>query len=69
MSDSDFAVLNAGDVPHDLNRTTSKGRGMSRYVGIVSQMQHTGNRALRRSGIPSYRFPEIPAENLARRPE
>jgi len=48
-------------------RTVPSGKAVSHseYAGVVSVQSHTGNRKLRRQGIQSMRWPEVPANRLA----
>lgn len=50
-----------------VGRTVTKGKAISHseYAGVVSVQRHTGNRKLRRQGIRSTYWPEVPAEQLA----
>lgn len=50
-----------------VGRTVPSGKPVSHseYYGTVSVQRHTGNRKLRRQGVPSMRWPEVPADQLA----
>jgi hypothetical protein len=50
-----------------VGRTVPAGKAESRseYAGVVSVQRHTGNRKIRRQGVRSTYWPEVPSNQLA----